>query len=95
MDHDKHRLLPYNLWYLSLFLECPPAAFTITLYLFLTRIIEQERQERGRREYKESSLKNIEEGKEKKTSCCHHENPADGSLVMLLFFVVGIMYHLL
>lgn len=66
MDRDKHRLLPYNPWYLSLFLECPPAAFTITLYLFLTRIIEQGRQENGRREYKESSLKNVEEEEEEK-----------------------------
>lgn len=66
MDRDKHRLLPYNPWYLSLFLECPPAAFTITLYLFLTRIIEQGRQESGRREYKESSLKNVEEEEEEK-----------------------------
>lgn len=62
MDRDKHRLLPYNPWYLSLFLECPPAAFTITLYLFLTRIIEQGRQESG----KESSLKNVEEEEEEK-----------------------------
>lgn len=66
MDHDKHRLLPYNAWYLSLFLECPPSAFTITLYSFLTRIIEQGRQERGRREYKESSLKKRKKKKKKK-----------------------------
>lgn len=66
MDHDKHRLLPYNPWYLSLFLECPPAAFTITLYLFLTRVIEQGRRERVKREYKESSLQKEEEEKEKR-----------------------------
>lgn len=55
MDHDKHRLPPNNPWYLSLFLECPPDAFTITLYLFLTRFIEQGRRERGRRECKETA----------------------------------------
>lgn len=34
MDRDKHRLLPNNAWYLSLFLEWPSAAFTITLFVF-------------------------------------------------------------
>lgn len=66
MDHDKHRLLPYNPWYLSLFLECPHAPFTITLYLFLTRIIEQGRQKRSRSEYKESSFKSVEEEEKEK-----------------------------
>lgn len=74
MDRDKHRLLPNNSWYLSLFLEWPPAAFTITLYLFLTRFIEQERKEGGRRECRETVhlKKKKRRMKKKKTSCYYH-----------------------
>lgn len=72
MDHDKHRLLPNNPWYLSLFLECPPAAFTIILYLFLTGFIEQARRERGRREYKETVHY---KGEEKKETSFYHQQP--------------------
>lgn len=86
MGRDKHRLLPNSPCYLSLFLECPPAAFTITLCLFLTRFIEQGRRKRGRRECKETVYyKEDKKRKEKKPVTTITTTPADRSLVMLRF----------
>lgn len=47
MEHDKHRLPPSSPWYLSLFLECPLATFTVTLLFVFDKVHRAE--EKGKR----------------------------------------------